>query len=503
MNGEDFNDGVMPAPRATPSAAAGGCSRISSGHVGPEVDKDRNSDGDFDILIKNMRLEHLSTLPENVAARKRWKSGYWHKWYKDLDLSDVVDDLHDHANCEILVAENEEFENDDVDDNFNWIPEQEASEPDTDDPLWSVVGSPPFTEDARRELPALHDHDQQGGNSEAKPFLMGAPSWSEELPEQWYLPEVLQRAREKFEYFYGLEAGSSTGKMIDTRSSLTVAGWADAEILNYADVAAERRARTIQERSPTASCWSFGSPDRADTHTGEANEQAAEHNETVAKLIGALGESGAGRRAILRAVAERQGIVDADEVEDLLHGRGEQRLQVPPGLREALHSVGLGHALAPVNILTATEGSSILINNDAWEDLEFEVALDSGSVVHVCAPADCPGYSLEESPGSKRGQEFQMGDGGCIPNLGQMKLNLSDKVINSDVQSIFQIAAVTRPLMSVGKICDEGHTVTFSDVLAVVHNKQGEEICKFHRNPGGLYVAKLKLRSPAGFGRPE
>ena len=94
-------------------------------------------------------------------------------------------------------------------------------------------------------------------------------------------------------------------------------------------------------------------------------------------------------------------------------------------------------------------------------------------------------------------------DGGCIPNLGQMKLNLSDKVINSDVQSIFQIAAVTRPLMSVGKICDEGHTVTFSDVLAVVCNKQGEEICKFHRNPGGLYVAKLKLRSPAGFGRLE
>ena len=57
--------------------------------------------------------------------------------------------------------------------------------------------------------------------------------------------------------------------------------------------------------------------------------------------------------------------------------------------------------------------------------------------------------------------------------------------------------------MSVGKICDEGLTVTFSDVPAVVHNKQGEEICKFHRTPGGLYVAKLKLRSPAGFGRPE
>jgi hypothetical protein len=90
---------------------------------------------------------------------------------------------------------------------------------------------------------------------------------------------------------------------------------------------------------------------------------------------------------------------------------------------------------------------------------------------------------------------------GVIPNLGQKRLNLSDST--ADMQSVFQVAAVTRPLMSVGKICDEGHTVTFSDVMAVVHNKEGEELCKFHRSNGGLYVAKLKLRSPAGFGRPE
>ena len=52
------------------------------------------------------------------------------------------------------------------------------------------------------------------------------------------------------------------------------------------------------------------------------------------------------------------------------------------------------------------------------EDLEFEVALDSGSVVHVCSLDDCRGYRLQESPGSKRGQEFLMGDGGTIPNMG-------------------------------------------------------------------------------------
>ena len=96
-----------------------------------------------------------------------------------------------------------------------------------------------------------------------------------------------------------------------------------------------------------------------------------------------------------------------------------------------------------------------------------------------------------------------MGDGGTIPNLGQSQLNLSDPTISRDIQSVFQIAAVTRPLMSVGRICDEGHTITFNAVTAVVHGQDGSELCRFQRNANGLYVAKLKLRSPAGFGGQE
>ena len=96
-----------------------------------------------------------------------------------------------------------------------------------------------------------------------------------------------------------------------------------------------------------------------------------------------------------------------------------------------------------------------------------------------------------------------MGDGGTIPNLGQSKLNLSDEGLGRDIESVFQIAAVTRPLMSVGKICDEGHSITFNAVHAIVHGADGSELCKFERNSSGLYVAKLKLRNPAGFGRQE
>ena len=168
-----------------------------------------------------------------------------------------------------------------------------------------------------------------------------------------------------------------------------------------------------------------------------------------------------------------------------------------------MNDMGLGDLLAPVSLITVTETAEVLVNSDAWKDIEFEVALDSGSVVHVCSVEDCPGYRVGESPGSRRGQEFLMGDGGTIPNLGQSQLNLTDESINRDIKSVFQIAAVTRPLMSVGRICDEGHSITFDAVMAVVKGADGSELCRFMRNSSGLYVAKLKLTSPAGFGGQE
>ena len=165
--------------------------------------------------------------------------------------------------------------------------------------------------------------------------------------------------------------------------------------------------------------------------------------------------------------------------------------------------IGLESSLAPVSMITFAEPDQILLNDEGWKDLEFEVALDSGSVVHVCGVEDVPGYRVGKSPGSRRGQEFVMGDGGPIPNLGQSQLNLSDTTVGRDIQSVFQIAAVTRPLVSVGRICDEGHSITFDAMMAVVHAKDGSEVCRFTRNGSGLYVSKLKLRSPAGFGGQE
>ena len=65
-----------------------------------------------------------------------------------------------------------------------------------------------------------------------------------------------------------------------------------------------------------------------------------------------------------------------------------------------------------------------------------------------------------------------MGDGCLIKNLGQKHLNLRHSAVGNDVLSIFQIAAVTRPLMSVGKICDEGHEIRFNYICAVVTREE-------------------------------
>ena len=54
------------------------------------------------------------------------------------------------------------------------------------------------------------------------------------------------------------------------------------------------------------------------------------------------------------------------------------------------------------------EGNSpepeLLVSNAEWADIEFEVALDSGGIDHVCYSGDVPGHVTEASPGIKAGQ---------------------------------------------------------------------------------------------------
>ena len=80
-----------------------------------------------------------------------------------------------------------------------------------------------------------------------------------------------------------------------------------------------------------------------------------------------------------------------------------------------------------MNLCYGDQPASVMMNSDEWEDVEFDVALDSGCTDHFCADVAIPGYELQESPGSRRGQCLIIGDGGSLPNKGQKQLRLENR----------------------------------------------------------------------------
>ena len=127
---------------------------------------------------------------------------------------------------------------------------------------------------------------------------------------------------------------------------MTFAGWGDAIVHDWGDIDAERkkveRAQDEQQRKKMSSCWAFW------TRSGGP---VSKHNEQVAKLISDLGDNSAGRRVVLRAVAKPQGFDDEDAVEDMLHGRSGQKIDVPSSLRGAFNEIGLAHVVVFRSIL--------------------------------------------------------------------------------------------------------------------------------------------------------
>ena len=74
--------------------------------------------------------------------------------------------------------------------------------------------------------------------------------------------------------------------------------------------------------------------------------------------------------------------------------------------------------------------------------------------------------------------------------------------IGISVSTMFQVAVVSRPLMSVGRLFYNGMDILFKKDRADVLASDGSIILSFERQVGGLYVAKLKLKRPTnGFGR--
>ena len=64
------------------------------------------------------------------------------------------------------------------------------------------------------------------------------------------------------------------------------------------------------------------------------------------------------------------------------------------------------------------------------------------------------------------------------------------------LKSTFQVSKISKPLWSVGKLCDAGLKVEFGKTAAIVtHGTTGRKICEFKRE-NGLYMGAMQLRNP-------
>ena len=148
--------------------------------------------------------------------------------------------------------------------------------------------------------------------------------------------------------------------------------------------------------------------------------------------------------------------------------------------------------------ITTDDGEDQLLPVTDWQDVEIEITLDSGCCEHVLDRGEVPGYVPEASPGSMRKQNFVVGNGSKVPNEGQVKFNLQADVGGkpSLLRSCFQVAEITRPLMSVSRICDQDLVCVFTKQEAIIKDKEGNVICNFQRR-GGLYVTTMRLKRPS------
>ena len=121
-----------------------------------------SADEDFDLILREKWQKHLTTLPEEEARVKGWKSHYWKRW-----LAEVVElGASESEECEVCIAEDEDVSPD-------------------DGRVESIEGSPPDAEEDRRAGPELSHKHQQGGQAKSNiretAFCRDEPS-GESLP---------------------------------------------------------------------------------------------------------------------------------------------------------------------------------------------------------------------------------------------------------------------------------------------------------------------------------
>jgi hypothetical protein len=195
----------------------------------------------------------------------------------------------------------------------------------------------------------------------------------------------------------------------------------------------------------------------------------------------------------------------------------EPRVDVPPGLEWIDLDVQNGTVDPEVNCFfnideheEESKGGTDGVLNMAWKSepemwnnqkwKKVKSIMDSGASAPVAPPDMLPNVTVRESPGSKRGQKFSSASKHKLKNLGEQRI-LACTEEGEDMEILFQIADISKPLVSISSICERGNRVLFGRAGGVViNNGSGKQIPFYKEN--GVYVLSMWMQdADADFGR--
>ena len=137
-----------------------------------------------------------------------------------------------------------------------------------------------------------------------------------------------------------------------------------------------------------------------------------------------------------------------------------------------------------------------------WEKLTLLV--DSGASDTVVPQEVCAGAMLHWT--NRVGVEYEIANGDTLANLGERRCMMKTKEDDSDdsaFEMAFQVVDVNKPLLSVTRVCEQGHSVLFENGRGAILLKGDPKRRVEFRKVGGTFELDMWLKPSEGFGRPE
>ena len=197
---------------------------------------------------------------------------------------------------------------------------------------------------------------------------------------------------------------------------------------------------------------------------------------------------------------------DDDEDDDM--NFEEQEMQGPPGLSWTKVEHRSPKKKKVWKKMDRREISSLEINTfdrtknkqeQLKADKDLWITIDSGASENVINKQMAPQFRVQPSTGSNAGTTYITANGDEMANQGEKDVKIVTKEGHKCLLKM-QVTDVRKPLMSVARICDAGHQVTFTNEGGNIKHLQTGQTTHFDRIDN-VYRLKVDLAESSGFAR--